>query len=418
MRPYFLKQTLIILFLHLISFSIKAQFCTNDDRFSNVAYFTDSQISSQLNVPFANVTDWQGNNETLKLDVYYPTLAIDTLPLRPLILMVHGGGLVSGNKVNYSKVCQEFAKRGFVAATINYRLGLNCNNDSISEEKAKYRAQQDINSAFRFVVENASALRVDTSWMFIGGGSAGSVAALGVVYISQAEWNNYTPSLQGLLGNLNSSGNNLTNTFDIKGVFNDWGGMLVSSMQVSEMLPMVSFHGDADNTVSIDSAYGGGCYQVEKAYGSRAMHNLLLANGICSDLSVKAGGGHGVFNDSIFGIPFRVGRAACFFKSLFCDNCTSFYQVDSVEAQCSQTVNVSTNLPKSDYIVFPNPFSDRITISNQNGDETFTLTDNLGHLLFLGKNIETENFTFLEAGTYFLKIDSSKNSKTIILLKE
>lgn len=395
-----------------------AQLCTNDDRFSNVAFFSESQISSQLNVPFANVTDWQGNNETLKLDVYYPTLAIDTLPLRPFILMVHGGGLVSGNKSKYTRVCKEFAKRGFVAATINYRLGLDCSSDSISEEKAKYRAQQDVNAAMRFVIESASALRVDTSWIFIGGGSAGSVAALGVVYMSQEEWNYYSPSLQPLLGNLNNSGNNLTNSFSIKGVMNDWGGMLKSSMEVSELVPMVSFHGDADSTAAIDSAYGGGCYHVEKSYGSRAMHNLLVANGICSDLSVKPGGGHGVYQDSIFGTPFRVGRAACFFKSLFCNNCTSFYQVDSVEAQCSATADIVTNLSKLDYIVFPNPFNDRISVSNLNGDESFTLTDNLGHLLFSGRNIETKDFTMLETGIYFLKIDSTKSSRIMVLQKE
>lgn len=413
-----MKQLLTLLFLQLISFSYIAQFCTTDDRFSNVPYFSDAQISSQLNVPYATVTDWQGNNLTLKLDVHYPTLAIDPLPLRPLILMVHGGGLVSGNKSKYTRVCQEFAKRGFVAVTINYRLGLDCSIDTISEEKAKYRAQQDVHAALRFVTENANSLRVDTSWMFIGGGSAGSVAALGVVYISQAEWNYYTPSLQALLGNLTDSGNNLTTPFSLKGVMNDWGGMLKESIELDEMLPMVSFHGDADSTAAIDSAFGGGCFHVERSYGSRAMHNLLVANGVCSDLSVKAGGGHGVFNDSIFGTPFRVGRAACFFKSLFCENCTSFYQVDSVEAQCSQTVEITSNLIKSDYIVYPNPFTDKISITKLTGDETFTLTDELGHLLFLGSSIENKDFSQLEAGIYFLKIDSPKASKTIILLKE
>jgi poly(3-hydroxybutyrate) depolymerase len=307
-----MKQIITILIIHIFAFSATAQLCTNDSRFTNVTYFTSGQISSQLNVTYGNAVDWQGNNVALKLDAYYPTLSIDTLPLRPLILMVHGGGLIGGDKINYTRVCKEFAKRGFVAVTINYRLGLNCNTDTISEEKAKYRVQQDINAAFRYVSANASMLRVDTSWMFIGGGSAGSVASLGVVYISQSEWNTFTPTLQTLLGNLNSSGNNLTNTFNIKGVFNDWGAMLKTSMQPTEMLPMVSFHGDADSTVAIDSTFGGGCIHVEKSYGSRAMHNLLVANGVCSDLSVKIDGGHGVFQDSIIGTPFRVGRAALF----------------------------------------------------------------------------------------------------------
>ena len=412
-----MRQTITILLIQLFVFSAKAQLCTNDNRFSNVPFFTDGQISSQLNVTFANAVDWQGNNVDLKLDVYFPTLSIDTLPLRPLILMIHGGGLIGGDKIAYTRVCQEFAKRGFVAVTINYRLGLNCNTDTISEEKAKYRAQQDVNAAFRYVSANASLLRVDTSWMFIGGGSAGSVASLGVVYISQSEWNTFTPSLQTHLGNLNSSGNNLTNTFNIKGVFNDWGAMLKASMQTTEMLPMVSFHGDADSTVSIDSTFGGGCIHVEKSYGSRAMHNLLISNGVCSDLSVKIGGGHGVFQDSILGTPFRVGRAACFFKSLFCNNCSSNYQTDSIPANCIIVTEIEDEIADSKIKIYPNPFFDKITVINIEGKEVFTLFNQLGQIVYKGQSIQTQSYSDLPNGIYFLKVETSKTLLTFKLIK-
>lgn len=402
----------------LITFSANAQFCTNDSRFSNIPFFTDGQISSQLNVNYANVVDWQGNNQSLKLDAYYPTLAIDTLPLRPLILMVHGGGLVSGDKINYTRVCKEFAKRGFVAVTINYRLGLNCAADTISEEKAKYRAQQDINAAFRFVAPNAALLRVDTSWMFIGGGSAGSVAALGVVYISQSEWNSFTPSLQPLLGNLNNSGNNLTNTFKIKGVFNDWGAMLKTSMQPSEILPMVSFHGEADSTVAIDSSLGGGCIHVDKSYGSGAMHDLLISNGVCSDLSVKPGGGHGIYQDSLVGVPFRVGRAACFFKSLFCNNCSSNYQTDSIPANCNLALSITEN--ETDHLiqVYPNPFTHKLTILNVDGTENYLLLNQLGQIIYAGNQIQEQSFDKLESGIYFLSITTPNYFRTYKLIKQ
>ncbi len=413
-----MKRLITLLFALLTSFSVNAQLCTNDNRFSNVPFFTDGQISSQLNVTFANAVDWQGNNIALKLDAYFPTLSVDTLPLRPLIIMVHGGGLIGGDKINYTRVCKEFAKRGFVAVTINYRLGLNCNTDTISEEKAKYRAQQDINAAFRYVSANASLLRADTSWIFIGGGSAGSVASLGVVYISQSEWNTFTPGLQTLLGNLNNSGNNLTNTFTIKGVFNDWGAMLKTSMQTNEMLPMVSFHGDEDSTVAIDSTFGGGCIHLEKSYGSRAMHNLLISKGVCSDLSVKIGGGHGVFQDSIFGTPFRVGRAACFFKSLFCNTCSSFYQEDSVAANCNVTTGIPNTIADSKIKIYPNPFVDRINISDHTGDQKFMLLNQLGQNIYSGHSIQAQDFSTLPNGIYFLKIETSKTTTTLKLVKE
>lgn len=407
---------LSILFLFL-STSLFAQYCSTDSRFTSEPYFTEAQINSQLDITYATATTWQGNNQALKLDVYYPILAIDTLPLRPLILMVHGGGLVSGDKINYTRVCKEFAKRGFVAVTINYRLGLNCNNDSISEEKAKYRAQQDIRSAFRFVVENAGLLRVDTAWMFIGGGSAGSVASLGTVYISQAEWNAFTPGLETILGSLNSSGNNLTNPFSIKGIFNDWGAMLKTTMQPEEMLPTISFHGEADSTVAIDSSFGGGCVHVDKSYGSRAMHNLLIANGVCSDLSVKPGGGHGVYQDSIFGTPFRVGRAACFFKSLFCNTCTSIYQVDSVPASCNEPVGLTKFTQPTNWTPYPNPFHERINITSLSGLETFSLFNPIGQVLFSGIDLPHQDFSNLEPGLYFLQVISSQKTETFSLQK-
>lgn len=72
--------------------------------------------------------------------------------------------------------CIGLARRGFVAATIDYRKGW---DSSIPTEqvKAGYRVQQDANAALRFAVENADLVNIDTNWMFIGGQSAGSIGS-------------------------------------------------------------------------------------------------------------------------------------------------------------------------------------------------------------------------------------------------
>jgi hypothetical protein len=412
-----MKQFLPCVFILLTYLSANAQYCTNDYRFSNIPYFSDGQISSQLNVTYANAIDWQGNSIALKLDVYYPALSIDTMPLRPFILLVHGGGLISGDKSNYTSVCKEFAKRGFVAVTINYRLGRDCAIDSLSEEKARYRVQQDINAALRFSIQNASTIRIDTTWMFLGGGSAGSGASLAVAYISQAEWNNFSPSVVQLLGNLNNSGNNLQHTFSLKGLYNDWGATLKMAIQPEDMLPMVSFHGEADPTVSIDSYIGGGCLVSDTIYGSRAIHNLLLSNGVCSDISVRPGGGHGVYQDSIIGVPFRVGRAACFFKSLFCNNCSSNYQTDSIPASCNLTTSITDFESQKLIQVYPNPFTDKINIYNETGTEIFILTDQFGQTIYSGDQIQEQSFEKLFSGIYFLTITTPNCVKTYKLIK-
>ena len=69
-------------------------------------------------------SNWNTPNPTemdLKLDLYVPENE-DTQ--RPLVVFTHGGGWSGGDKANDAEVafCNFFAERGFVCASINYRL--------------------------------------------------------------------------------------------------------------------------------------------------------------------------------------------------------------------------------------------------------------------------------------------------------
>jgi acetyl esterase/lipase len=100
-------------------------------------------------------------------------------------MMVHGGGFISGNKDNMAKFCQRFADSGFVAATVEYRMGWTV-RDPISKGKtqlntqmaASYRANQDVNAAMRYIVSKANYYAIDTNKIFVGGASAGALATL------------------------------------------------------------------------------------------------------------------------------------------------------------------------------------------------------------------------------------------------
>ena len=56
------------------------------------------------------------------MDVYSP--ADDDFNSRPLIFFMYGGSFIGGSKTNPTMVdlCETFAKRGYVTASINYRL--------------------------------------------------------------------------------------------------------------------------------------------------------------------------------------------------------------------------------------------------------------------------------------------------------
>ncbi len=135
---------------------------------------------------YGNVTSPPGQIVTLRMDIYQPNQTIDTLSKRPVIIFCFGGGFVTGSRTETSMVqlCQSFARRGFVTATIDYRLGMNISNEELSK-RAVYRGVQDGRSAVRFFRNNASTYKVDPNQIFIAGYSAGAFIALHNIYMDK-----------------------------------------------------------------------------------------------------------------------------------------------------------------------------------------------------------------------------------------
>ena len=205
--------------------------CTIDNRFTEVDYFQESQLNEILDVEYAQALDYQGNLDVLLLDIYMPKQSEDTIDKRPFVLQMFGGGFVTGDKVMMRVDCVELAKKGFVCASINYRLG------DVQEGRAIYRAHQDAHAAMRWIVDNADIYGVDTNWLFAGGQSAGAIVANYLNYASQDDWNIASPGIEDQLGAIGTSGNNLTTTFDLKGLIINWGSLRIDDVSPSEMIP-------------------------------------------------------------------------------------------------------------------------------------------------------------------------------------
>jgi hypothetical protein len=392
-----------ILIVLLFSLSSRAQPCTNDDRFTEVNYFLDTQIDSLLNLEYARANDFQDSLNVLLLDIYMPRLSEDSLTKRPFVLQMFGGGFVVGNKDLMRPDCIELARKGFVCASINYRLG------DVAGGRAIYRAQQDAHAAMRWIVANADEFGIDTNWLFAGGQSAGAITAGYLHYASQDDWNMAVPSIEDSLGSLVTSGNDLSDTFSLKGIIINWGAVRTDDITPSEMIPMIAFHGDEDPIVPIDSnALGAG--------GSRWLHNALVANNVCSDLTVAPGAGHSP--PILISPSFRMSKASCLFKSLFCNDCNSVYVEENVPANCSMTTSSNATKSTSSVQVFPNPFHDEIYINGLLGNEIFTLYNSIGHDVFRGKHLSDSDLTQLPAGVYFLRIErGERKSQTFKLIK-
>lgn len=90
----------------------------------------------------------------------------------------------------------------------------------------------------------------------------------------------------------------------------------------------------------------------------------------------------------------------------------SFFQ--NYTLGCLTTGINDLNETKEAIKVFPNPFSDKINLTNTTGKEHFTLYNYFGQVMWTGKYIEQKDFSELTRGLYFLKIDD----RTIKLIKQ
>jgi acetyl esterase/lipase len=165
-------------------------------------------IQSDFDLSFDTAVDFAGNTRVLNMDISYPTNDSPSECGRPLLVVIHGGAWIAGDKseINVSRIKTDFAKRGYTAASVNYRLGqfqtssaINCNTQPFGLEwncfnmgdtsewyRAYYRGIQDVNSAIRYLVNNDSIYDIDAQQIFIVGESAGGFIAMGVGYIDNA----------------------------------------------------------------------------------------------------------------------------------------------------------------------------------------------------------------------------------------
>ena len=105
------------------------------------------------------------DGRSLKADIYYPE---NSSQKYPGIILVHGGGWISGSKENEKFLAQELASKGYVAMAINYSLS----------DDAKYpTAVEDIQDALKFLKKHRKEFSLNKNKIAIGGNSAGAQLA-------------------------------------------------------------------------------------------------------------------------------------------------------------------------------------------------------------------------------------------------
>lgn len=251
--------------------------------FSTVSETTNVLFSSNVPIPNPgggfyetltgyplNVDEFSLTNVNLYMNIFQPSG--DTLSKRPVVIICFGGGFITGSKDHWSirLIAQELAKRGFVTAVIDYRLGMNIFDEDLSV-RAVYRGAQDGRSAVRFFKADAAGsntFKIDPDHIYIGGHSAGAFVATHNAYLdkeSERPASTYVWS-QGCgfwdlstcncpdQGCLDCVGNNKTFNGQAKAVFSLAGAVGFTSYMESATDPkIVMFHSQDDDTVPYNS---------------------------------------------------------------------------------------------------------------------------------------------------------------------
>lgn len=329
-----MKKLSTLLYLALISAFTFAQ--------CNGRYQTE--IFNSVNVTEVNYSDVY-NDDAHKMDIY--TSDADTEINRPVIIFLHGGSFYGGDKADSYCVefCAAFAKKGYVVASVNYRLVSLLNIPSFltnqhEQYEAVLQATVDIKAAIRYFRKdfaNGDTYGIDPNTIFVGGSSAGAITAIHLAYIDNISDLPTTPfDIQSVainLGGLEGDAGNLGYSSTVNGVISFAGGIGNISWIDPNDEPLVSCHGDIDQTVNYNCGPGLGQATVIELCGSGEMHPQANLVGLANDKLVFSGLDHSwcsSANSSSFiqAIDFTTDFL---FPLLPCNSSTAISEVNSTQ---------------------------------------------------------------------------------------
>lgn len=287
----------------------KAQNCPTAGRYLNPIFgiqkIPDVEFGTAPAIPLVYVAEGVTIQQDLTMDVFVPL--DQTVAKRPLLVFAFGGGFIVGTKddSDIQGLCDYFARRGYVTASINYRKGLNAASSN-SAIRAVYRSIQDYSAAIRYLKHNAEAYKIDTNYVFAGGVSAGGFAAMHMAYMDENQRPPETfadgfPNFQPDLGCIDCSGNTLPHSRRVQAVVNCWGAMFSPNLlDATDKAPLFSFHGQEDLIVPYNTgAPFSASILLPDVYGSFPLHNRANQIGLPNILNSYPDEGHNVWGFNI-----------------------------------------------------------------------------------------------------------------------
>ncbi len=152
-----------------------------------------AQVAGPFTTVYREATNYRGTIDALHILWFEPSRTQNT-PL-PLIIWIHGGAFYAGNYRDMEPHCRRWAQHGYIAASVQYRLGYHSPfpleapyaYDRAEVVRACWRAMQDVRNAIHAIVQGALITNVDTSRIILAGESAGAIIAMQVAIADEAD---------------------------------------------------------------------------------------------------------------------------------------------------------------------------------------------------------------------------------------
>jgi predicted esterase len=337
------------------------------------------------NQTYASPVNAFGFSLPLQLDVYMPT-GVSATSKRPLVLFIHGGAFVVGSRTEMAGACEEAAKRGYVAATMSYRLawpGVNlfnlCGNDINEFTKGALRATQDARSALEYLYGQADTYGIDTNFTVVAGYSAGALTAINTAFIDQAEAYALEPSAEGLGAFPTISG--------IKAVISLAGALShPQTMNNNSDKLFISAHGTCDDVVPYDSGPVFECDNFPAIYGDAYLQNKADSLGMSRGLLTVCNGTHditGFLTEALDSIFFMINQ------NIHCNLPVNTQWHVKTSPACDATADLYPGCINNDIadvhfmkpLVVPNPSSGDARLTHLPSGSTVRVIDNLGQVV-------------------------------------
>ena len=348
-----------------------------------------------------------------QMDIYQP--AGDTASARPLIILAHGGSFVTGNqdRTNDSTIlwlCQRFAERGYVTASIDYRtISFLSIADSALMINEVIQAISDGKAAIRFFMNDratTNTYKIDTNNIFIGGNSAGAVLYLHVGYLdSIGECPSYIAAAMASNGGFEGNSGFPGYTTKSKAIINLAGALNKTSFVGPGDKPSFNAQGTNDGTVPYYCGYPVGGLVPVNLCGLGALEPVYVANGINHMSHIFPGADH---------VPWANDTAK--FNTV-----DSLIRVFLFNFVCPGIVNNGVHdvslIPA--VTIFPNPATESVNISAGTGINNISIYDQTGRTVYNINGIDRDNMeintSHLPSGVYFIRLSFSNNQSAPVV---